>query len=120
MVQMNLYAKQKQRHRHREQTFRYQAEKEGVARMNWEPGIDTHIYIYKTGTMHKIDRLPSGTAVKNPPANEGDAGDVGSIPGSGRSPGEGNGNLLQHSCWENSRHRGAWRAAVHRVTESQT
>ena len=37
---------------------------------------------------------------KNPPANEGDTGDIGSIPGLGRSPGEGNGNPLQYSCWE--------------------
>ena len=37
--------------------------------------------------------------VKNPPANEGDAGDKGSVPGLGRSPGEGNGSPLQYSCW---------------------
>ena len=43
--------------------------------------------------------------VKNPPAS---AGDVGSIPGSGRSPGEGNGSPLQYSCLENSKDRGAW------------
>jgi len=40
--------------------------------------------------------------VKNLPANAGDAGDIGLIPGSGRSPGGGNGNLLPYSCWENS------------------
>ena len=38
--------------------------------------------------------------VKNPPANAGDSRDSGSIPGSGRSPGEGNGNPLQYSCWK--------------------
>ena len=48
------------------------------------------------------------------------AGDLGSIPGSGRSPGERNGNLLQHSCLENPVDRGAWRATVHRVTKSRT
>ena len=48
--------------------------------------------------------------VKNPPANAGDAGDMGSIPGSGRSHGEGNGNLLQYSCLENPMDRGAWQA----------
>ena len=53
--------------------------------------------------------------VKNPPAN---AGDVGLIPGSGRSPGEGNGNPLQHSCLRNSMDRGAWWATVHGVTKS--
>ena len=46
--------------------------------------------------------------VKNPPASEGDADNKGSIPGSGRAPGGGNGNLLQYSCLENSTDRGAW------------
>jgi len=46
--------------------------------------------------------------VKNLPANAGDIRDVGSISGSGRSPGEGNGNPLQSSCLENSMNRGAW------------
>ena len=54
------------------------------------------------------------------PANAGDVGDVGSIPGSGRSPGEGNGNPLQYSCLENSMDRGAWWATVHGVTKSWT
>ena len=45
------------------------------------------------------------------------AGDLGSIPGSGRSPGEGNGNPLQYSCLENPMDRGAWKAMVHRVTK---
>ena len=47
-------------------------------------------------------------------------GDAGSIPGLGRSPGEGRGNLLQYACLENSMDRGAWLAAVHRVAKSQT
>ena len=46
--------------------------------------------------------------VKNPPANAGDARDMGSIPGSGRSPGEGHGNSIQYSCLENPMDRGAW------------
>ena len=46
------------------------------------------------------------------------AGDLGLIPGSGRSPGEGNGYPLQYSCLENSMDRGAWQATVHGVTES--
>ena len=58
--------------------------------------------------------------VKNLPANARDAGDVSSIPGSGRSPRGGNGNPLQNSCLENSMDRGAWWAAVHGVTKSQT
>ena len=58
--------------------------------------------------------------VKNPPVNAGDTGDVGSIPGQGRSPGEGNSNPLLFSCLENSMGRDAWQATVHRVTESLT
>ena len=48
------------------------------------------------------------------------AGDQGSIPGLGRSPGEGNGNPLQYSCLENPMDRGAWQATVHRVAKSWT
>ena len=58
--------------------------------------------------------------VKNPPANAGDARDVGSIPGSGRSPGGGHGNLLQYSCLKNPMDRGAWQATVHGAAESDT
>ena len=61
--------------------------------------------------------LLSGTLVKNPPAN---TGDLGLIPGSGRSPGERNGDPLQNSCLENSMDRGAWWITVHGVTKSQT
>ena len=59
-------------------------------------------------------------AVKNPPANAGDARDTGSIPGSRRAPGVGNGNLLQYSRLENSMNRGAWWATVHRPVLSWT
>ena len=55
--------------------------------------------------------------VKNPPANAGNKRDVGLIPGSGRSPGEGNGNPLQYSCLENPMDREAWRATVHGATK---
>ena len=55
--------------------------------------------------------------IKNLPINAGDA-DL--IPGLGRSPGVGNGNLLQYSCLENPLDRGAWWAAVHRVAKSWT
>ena len=57
---------------------------------------------------------------KNPPANAGDAGDEGSIRGSGRSPGGGNGNSLQYSCLENSMDRGDWQAIVHRIAKRCT
>ena len=57
--------------------------------------------------------------VKNLPAVQ-ETGDVGSIPGSGRSPGGGRGNPLQYSCLENPKDRGAWQATVHRVAKSQT
>ena len=53
--------------------------------------------------------FPGDSVIKNLPAN---TGDVGSIPGSGRSPGEGNGNLFQYSCLENSMDRGTWWATV--------
>ena len=55
---------------------------------------------------------------KNPPANAGDAKDSDSVTGLGRSPEEGNGNLLQYSCLENPMDRGAWRAAVQGVTQN--
>ena len=58
-----------------------------------------------------------GAMVKNLPASAGDARDAGSIPGSGRSPGVGNGIPLQNSCLENSMDRGAWWAIVHGVTK---
>ena len=59
--------------------------------------------------------FPGGSVVKHLPSN---AGDAGSIPGSGRSPGGGNGNPLQYSCLGNPVERGAWRATVHEVSKS--
>ena len=61
--------------------------------------------------------FPGGSVVKNLPAN---AGNVGSIPGLGRSPGEENGNPFQYSCLEIPMDRGAWRAIVYGVTKSWT
>ena len=58
--------------------------------------------------------FPGGSVVKNLATNEGDTG---SIPGSGRSPGEGNDNPLQYSCLENPMDRGAWQVTVHGVTK---
>ena len=58
--------------------------------------------------------------VKNPPASAEDIGDMGSIPGSGRSPGGGHGNRLQYSCLENPMDRGACQATIHGVAKSWT
>ena len=58
--------------------------------------------------------------MKNPPANAGDTGDAGFIPGSGRSPGGEHGNPPQYSCLGNPMDRGACQATVHEVAESQT
>ena len=60
--------------------------------------------------------FPGSSVVKDLPVN---AGDVGSIPGSGRSPREGNDNPLQYSCLENPMDRGVWRTTVHEVEKSQ-
>ena len=63
-----------------------------------------------------LEGFPGGSEVK---ASAYITGDLGSIPGSGRSPGEGNGNPLQYSCLENPVDGGAWWAIVHGVTKSQ-
>ena len=60
-----------------------------------------------------LSGFPGGSVVKNLPIN---AGDTGSIPGSGTSPAEGNGNPLQYSCLGNPMYRGAWQATVHGIT----
>jgi len=65
--------------------------------------------------MDTVELFLKDSAVKNPPAN---AGDVGSIPGSGRSPGGGNDNPLYYSCLRNSMDRGTWQATFHGVSES--
>ena len=57
--------------------------------------------------------LQVALVVKNPPANAGNLRDMDSVPGLGRSSGEGHGNPLQHSCLENPMDREAWRATVH-------
>ena len=58
--------------------------------------------------------------IKNTPANAGNIGDAGLIPGLGRSPGGGHGYPFQYSCLENPMDRGAWQSMVHRVAKSQT
>ena len=63
--------------------------------------------------------FPDGSVVKNLLGNSGDSGDMGSIPGLGKSPGGGNSNPLQYSFLENPMDRGAWWATVHCVAKSQ-
>ena len=63
--------------------------------------------------------FPGGTSGKEPAVSAGDIRDAGSVPGSGRSPGEGNGYHLQYSCLERSMDRGVWWTTVHKVVKSQ-
>ena len=74
--------------------------------------------IIPDGNVLKISNVSLGfLVVENPLANAGDAGDGGSVSGSGRSSGEGSGNPLQYSCLENPMDRGAWGAIVDGVAE---
>ena len=80
-------------------------------------------FVYFTRKMYLLYSLGSflgGAVVKNPPANAGDARDMGLISGSGRSPEGGNGNPIQYTCLENPMDGGAWWGTVHGVTKSQT
>ena len=77
--------------------------------------IYKRVYLY-----NNILGFPGGAVVKDLPTSVGDAGDAGSTPGSGRSPGVGSGNLLQYSCLENYMDRGAWQTTVPGVPKSQT
>ena len=72
----------------------------------------------KSGKIMEYKGFPGATVVKNPPANAADVGEEGPILGQGRSPGGGNGNLLQYSCLGNPNDRGAWWATVHGVAKS--
>ena len=68
----------------------------------------------------KGQAFPDGSVVNNPPANAGDTGDAGSIPGSGRARGGAKGNPFQYSCLGNPTDRGAWQVTVHGVTNRGT
>ena len=70
------------------------------------------ILLQKLGVIQLNSILTLSTMVKSPPANAGDAGDMGSVPGLGRSPRGGHGNPLQYSCLENPMDRGAWWAPI--------
>ena len=69
---------------------------------------------------HSLWGFPNDSAGKDSACSVGDTGDVGSIPGSGRSPEGGHGNPLQHSCLENTTDRGVSQTTVQRITKSQT
>ena len=73
----------------------------------------TSLWVWEGGLGIKCSLLRLSSVGKEPACS---AGYLGSTPGSGRSPGEGNGNALQYSCLENPMDRGAWQATVHRVT----
>ena len=82
---------------------------------------------YYTGNLIKVcigvwfNGFPCGASGKEPACQCGlDEGDLGSIPGPGRSPGGGHGNPLQYSCLESPMDKGAWKATVHGVAQSQT
>ena len=83
--------------------------------MSWEIGLDTYtlLVIIKWRTNENLG-LPWWLSGKEPSCN---AGDMGSIPKSGRSPGEGRGNPLQYYCLGSPMNRGAWRATVHGVSK---
>ena len=89
-------------------------------RDRWFKGIKANHLQYFVHTYWLNWTSQAVLVVENPPANAGDTRDVGSSRGSGRSPGGGQGNPLQYSCWENPMDRRAWRATVHRFAKSQT
>ena len=99
---------------------------------NFQTIRDFVLKIYKSGVKHYLSirnsnnfkckqftklMVPGGSDGK---ASSWEAGEPGSIPGLGRSPGEENGNPFQYSCLENSMDRGAWQATVHGIAKSQT
>ena len=85
-----------------------------VSSRGWE-GQKIHLF-----TLPWQSSFPAGVSGKEPPANAGDVGDSGSIPGSGRSPGGGHADPLQYSCLGNAMNRGTSRAMVHGVAKSRT
>ena len=98
----------------------------------WSSGVMPFSFTHGDDTTHRtvygpiysyllyLVSFPGGAVVSNPSASAGDAREVGSIPGLGRSPGEGNGNPLQYPCLENPTDREAWWAIVQLVAKSQT
>ena len=89
------------------------------SRRSSQPRNRTRVYCITSG-FFTLWAIREAQVVKKPPANAGDLRDVGLIPGSGRSPWEGNDNPLQYPCLENPMDRGAWQASAHSVAKSQT
>ena len=79
--------------------------------------VPVYVYVSVFASDLSIVPFPVGSESKESAFN---VGDLGSIPGSGRSPGEANGNLLQYSCLENHMDRGAWQATVYGIIKSRT
>ena len=104
---VSILKMQKQRHRE----VRFLAQNPG-ALSGAEPKFEPDVV-----KLHGLEFVAGGTDGKESDCN---AGDLGSIPESGRSPGEGNGNPLQYSCLENFMDRGAWQATVHETAKSWT
>ena len=107
-------------HHHRKKQQELHTKETRTERDTWTPVFIAALFIiartWKQPRCPSTD-FPGGSDGK---ASAYNAGDPSSIPGSGRSPGEGNGNPLQYSCLENPMDGGAWRATVHGVTESDT
>ena len=82
--------------------------------------VKTTKFPRKMGISGRSPERPGGAVVKNPPAKEGHARGGDSIPGSGRSPGGGNGNPLLYYCLDSSMDRGAWQGTVHGLVKSHT
>ena len=89
----------------------------GFARQEYWSGVPLYIYIQGLPYIYKYKVFPCGSDSKE---SAYIAGDPVSIPGFGRSPGEGQGNPLQYSCLENYMDRGAWWTIVHGIAKSQT
>ena len=107
--------------------------------ISWPPGLHSHspttvshpttrqsdlskfqTTSYHSPTLNLLKGFPRSSAGKESAWGAGDTGDVGSIPGSGRSPGEGHGNLLQYSCLKQPHGQRSWEGYIQRVTKSQT
>ena len=78
--------------------------------------VEWYLFVVSICIFLKTTGFPDGSDSKKSACN---AGDVGSVPGLGRSPGEGNGSPLQYSCLKSPMDRGAWRVTVHGIAESQ-